>query len=107
MIYNVKTVESMIGRSRSTIWSILRAKGIKKEKGQYNITPELLDLLSQKPEKGLSAKIKRHKKYGVSHHIVRNVASRLSISINSDEMDKAMRMYKTKEYTILGIKKRL
>lgn len=105
--YNVKEAEEIVGLSRSAIWARFRGMGIRKVKGQYEITPELLETLKNRPEKGLSAKTKLNRKFGVSHYIVRNVASKLGISVNSDKLPKAIEMYKTKEYTILGILKRL
>jgi len=105
--YNVKQAEEMIGLGRSAIWSRLKAMGIKKVKGQYEVTPELIEVLKKKAEPGLSAKIKLNRKYGVSHHIVRNLASKCGISIKSPELDLAIELYKTKEYTLKGIRKRL
>lgn len=102
--YNVKEASEILGVDRSGIWAKLRAWNVKKVRGQYYITPELLESLKKKPEDGLSAKIKLNKRFGISHFIVRNVATRLGISIKSPELDKAIELYKTGFYTYKGIK---
>ena len=94
----------MTGVGKSTIWGRFRAMGIKKVKGQYDVTPELLEVIKKKPEKGISAKLKLSKKYGVSHFVVGNLASHLGISVRHEKLPEAVELKKTGFYTTKGIK---
>lgn len=84
----------------------LRILKISKIKGQYELTDEHIEMIKNVPKKHMAA-AKIIREYGLTYSIVKNLAFNLGVGIRSEKMLRAVQLYKTREYTTLGIKKRL
>lgn len=110
--YNVKEVSAMLGRAQSVIVTRARRAQIRPltQTGAWFFTLDDIQKIKQ-----ITPKVKKSnlriiaKETGYSVAKVRSLASRLRLRFLTDyeKIIKAVELHKTREYTILGILKRL
>jgi hypothetical protein len=113
MNYNVKTIAAMLGKSQTAVIQKARRLNLRNPElkgSHWYFTEEQVRLIEKELPRVSSSKIQYiAKEAGVSKFVVRNLALRLRLGVRTDydKVLKACKLKKTKEYTLLGIRKRL